>query len=555
MRAFLPFSLFMSALLSAAPAGAAEPAPRILFDHATQYQTPLPDFSYAGYGFGQTPLPDSSGVVVNVAQFGAVPDDENDDSAGVLAALAEANKVKGPVVLRFPAGRFIISEVLLIERSDFVLEGAGQGPSGTELYFPRPLKMVDRSNRLDALRKYLRANDKRQVEPARNIDEPFSEYSWSGGFIWTKSPNVPADLEYATESGSKKTVTALAGIAGTQHLTMADGSDLKPGDVVTIQWFPRDGRSSALMRSIYGNKTIEIGSRLWENPGRAIVKQTTRIIDIDAGRIRIADKLLHDVGADMPAEIAPWQGLREVGIRDVALVFPQGSSFGHHLEQGWNGICLTDVFNGWVDSVRISNADSGVLTYNSASLTIRNIRTDGARIAHYSVHVGSVHNVLVSELQVFNKVIHSLSFNTLSTRSVIQRATVWQDPVLDQHAGGNHQNLFDDLKLFIVPRRVGDVPTYALWDGSGAAYWQPGHGRFNTHWNFRVNVLSGASPGERVALTGLDEGPDARVVGISGNREFSVDYRPKPYVEMINSAVGAAPSLYDWQLARRLDLD
>ena len=77
-----------------------------------------------------------------------------------------------------------------------------------------------------------------------------------------------------------------------------------------------------------------------------------------------------------------------------------------------------------------------------------------------------------------------------------------------------------------------------------------------------AQTLSDARPtavnlswGVKRALTRLDEGPDARVVGISGNREFSVDYRPKPYVEMINSAVGAAPSLYDWQLARRLDLD
>lgn len=555
MRAFLPISLLMCALVPAIPARTAEQAPRILFDAATRQQIPLPDFSYAGYGFGETPLPQSTGVVVDVGRFGATADDEKDDSVAVMAAMAEANKVKGPVVLRFPEGRFVLSEVLLIQRSDFVVEGAGRGKGGTELYFPRPLRMVDKSNRLDALRQYLRANDKRQVERARNIDEPFSEYSWSGGFIWSKSPDVPADLEYAAASGKEQTVPAVSGTAGTRYLSVADGSSLKRGDVVTIQWYPRQGRSSALLRSLYGEEITEIGSRLWENPARAIVKQTTRIMAIEAGRIQIGDTLLHDIGKDMPAEIARWQGLREVGIRDIALIFPEGPSFGHHLEEGWNGICLTDVFNGWVESVRISNADSGILTYNSASLTIRDIQTEGDRTAHYSVHVGSVHNVLVSELQVLNKVIHSLSFNTLSTRSVFQRATVWKDPVLDQHAGANHQNLFDELKLYIVPRRLDGVPTYALWDGSGAAYWQPGHGRFNTHWNLRMNVLSGASAAERVVLTGLEEGPDARIVGISGNREFSVDYRPRPYIEMLNAAVGAAPSLYDWQLAQRRNQD
>ncbi|MEO5628950.1 MAG: glycosyl hydrolase family 28-related protein [Thermomonas sp.] len=554
MRYCLAFALtcLLASLGPAAPSWAAGPQPKILFDPVVSRDVRLPDFSYAGYGFGEVALPKSSGTVIDVTRFGAVADDGRDDSAAVLAALAKANEVKGPVVLRFPAGRFILSEVLLIERSHLVMEGAGQGAGGTELHFPRPLRMVDKSNRLASLRAYLKDNDKRQVEPAHNINEPFSPYSWSGGFIWSKSPKMPADTEYATANSSDDAMQAMLGVADAQELTVREGAGIRVGDVITIRWYSRDGRASALLRSIYGDQTTEIGSRLWESPERAIVKQTTRVTRVDAGRIRIADKLLHDIGADMPADIVQWQGLTEIGIRDLALSFPAGTSFGHHLEEGWNGICLTDVFNGWVSSVRISNADSGILIYNSASLTIRNITTEGERRAHYSVHVGSAHNVLVSELQVFNSVVHSLSFNTLSTRSVFQRASVFKDPVLDQHAGGNHQNLYDDLRLYInaSPSKAG--PTYALWDGSGATYWQPGHGRFNTHWNIQVIVISGASTVETVTLNGLDEGPDARVVGISGNRDFRVDYRPVPYVEMVNSYPRDVPSLYDWQLSRRL---
>ena len=537
----------------AAPARAAGLQPKILFDPVVSRDVRLPDFSYAGYGFGEVPLPQSRGAVVEVTRFGAVADDGLDDSAAVLAALAEANEVKGPVVLRFPAGKFILSEVLLIERSHLVVEGAGQGAGGTELYFPRPLRMADKSTRLASLRAYLKDNDKRQVEPKNNINEAFSPYSWSGGFIWSKSPDMPADTEYATSSSSDDATPALSGVADGKELAVRGGSNLKSGDVITIRWYSRDGRASALLRSIYGSGSTEIGSRLWESPARAIVKQTTKVTSVEAGRVRIADNLLHDIGADMPADIVEWRGLTEIGIRDLTLAFPAGTSFGHHLEEGWNGICLTDVFNGWVSSVRITNADSGILIYNSASLTIRDVTTEGERKAHYSVHVGSAHNVLVSELQVFNSVVHSLSFNTLSTRSVFQRAAIFKDPVLDQHAGANHQNLFDDIRVHIEAAASPRGPSYPLWNGSGAAYWQPGHGRFNTHWNIRVNVLSGASTRETVTLTGLDEGPDARVVGISGNREFLVDYRPSPYLEMVNTSSRGVPSLYDWQLARRLN--
>ncbi|MGO4262867.1 hypothetical protein [Lysobacter sp. TAB13] len=538
--------------LAAASAAAGDRAPKILFDPAVARATLLPDFSYAGYGFGALPLPTRMGKTIDVGDYGARPDDEIDDSKAVLKALDAAHQVKGPVTLRFGAGRYVLSEVLMIRRSHIAIEGAGQGAGGTQLYFTRPLRMVDKSDRLDGLREYLRANNKRQIDRDENIDERFSEYSWSGGFIWTEAPGASSRLEPDENSAAPDAVAAISGQAGEQDVAIASGAKLAPGDVISLRWYSRQGKASALLHELYGADISKVGSRHFEDPNRAVVVQTTQVLSARDGGIRIADPLMHPIGADLPADIAPWHGLQEIGVRDLAIVFPEGQSFGHHLEEGWNGIFLHDVFNGWVDSVRVANADSGIITYDSANLTLRNIRTDGNRIAHYGVQLGSVHNVLATQLQVLNHVRHSLSFNTQCTRSVFQRATVWDHPVLDQHAGANHQNLFDDVTLYIVPRKIDGVLSYPLWDGSGAPYWQPGHGRYNTDWNIRVLVQSGAAPGERVLLTGLDEGPDARVVGVSGNREYDIDYRPRPYAEMINAPVLEVPSLYDWQLARRL---
>jgi hypothetical protein len=67
----------------------------------------------------------------------------------------------------------------------------------------------------------------------------------------------------------------------------------------------------------------------------------------------------------------------------------------------------------------------------------------------------------------------------------------------------------------------------------------------------KVNVRSGAERDETVHLTGLAEGPDARIIGISGNRNFSLTYHPAPYTERINQGMTDIPSLYDYQLAKR----
>lgn len=529
--------------------GAAE-LPALLGDAAVRRAHPLPDFSYAGYAFGARELPAARGQLVDAAEFGVIADDGLDDSQALKRALAAAHAVDGPVIMRLPPGRIELSEVLFIERGHFVLEGHGSGAGGTELYMPRPLSMINHGQQLEELRSYLQREDKRQVEPQRNIDLPFSEYSWSGGFLWVQRPGS-RPYEYIEQHAKDPGSALESGRAFTHEVRLAEPGTFRQGDLVRVIWRPSQGKDSPLLQSLYGGMARDSGSRHWEDPQRQLVVQITRIESASGKRLTLADPLLHDIRSAQPATIEPWEGLQEVGIRDLALRFPPGVAFGHHLEAGFNGIYLNDVFNGWVRSVRIIDADSGILTYNSAATTLADIVTEGERRAHYAVHIGNVHGLLVTGLRISNPVVHSLSFNTRSTRSVFHDALLTREPVLDQHAGANHQNLFDQVVVRASARRDAQGPFYPLWDGSGAGYWQPGHGRYNTTWNLRFEIEGGAAPGETVRILGLDEGPDARVVGLHGNRPLAVDYRPAPYIEWTNRAIDAAPSLYRWQLAQR----
>lgn len=548
LTVLVAISNIASARPLAAPTGVA-----LLDDPILQCWHPLPDFSYAGYRHGTEPLPRLEGTVIDVRDHGAVADDNRDDSQAILKALAVANSIAGPVVIQLPPGRLIVSEVLPIERSDIVVRGYGKGTGGSEIYFPRPLKMVDRTNRLDELRKYLSHYDKRQVEADRNINLMFSEYSWTGGFFWVGSPGsrpaayLPA---YDRPSREQRISAAVSGVAGERVLRVKSTAGISSGDVVQVRWFNRGGPDGALLGQIYGETELEIGSHHWSFPDRPLVVQAVAIESISGNELTLSAPLLHDVGPGLEADVARWRHLKHVGIEDMALVFPANESFGHHLEQGYNGVYLTGVFDGWIRDVRIENADSGVLSYNSANVTISGVETGGTRRAHYSVHLGNVHNFLVTGLKVFNQVVHPLSVNTQSTRSVFHRSEVFVDPVIDQHAGSNHQNLFDALTLHITAIPSPDGPRYDLWQGSGARYWEPGHGRYNTSWNLRVIVQGGAHAEESVTLAGTAEGPDARVVGLWGNRQFQLDYRPSPYQELVN-ATPSVTSLYEHQLARR----
>lgn len=541
------------------------PMPAILFDKALIAEQPLPDYSYAGYGFGVAAIPTDPGTIINVTDYGVVPDDNKDDAKAMLKALAAANTINGRVTLRFPKGRIQIGEIIPIERSELVLEGAGEDMVGTELYFPRPLKIVDKSSRQNKLRDYIKRENKYQQEPDQNIDFLFSEYSWSGGFILI-GPKEKSPVSYDSGQDKRDPVLtpALSGKQFQRRLQVTNPKALKVGQVVQIQWFSGDGPNSMILKSLYGDLTqwndaqtdksleLKIGSHHWTSPNRPVVVQSTRIMAIRGDIITLGDPLLHDVSAKQPADVADWEHLTNVGVQNMRLTFPYSPWYGHHLEQGFNGIYITGLFDGWAKNLTIKNADSGILTDNAASLTISNITTTGEHKAHYSVHVGAVHNVLVQNLRVENPVVHPVSVNTRSSRSVYQRAVVLRDAGIDQHSGSNHQNLFDQLTLNIKPKKGANGRwTYRLWEGGGAPYWKPGHGLMNTHWNIRLNIVAGPAEGETVDIVSGLEGPGARIVSLYGNRPLEVSYTPTAYIEGTNDSATGTPSLYDYQLAQR----
>ncbi len=541
------------------PVAAEPPNTPAILGHANETdrklnQEYLPDFSFAGFQFGEQPLGlhhQVSPTIFDVTEFGARGDDALDDSAGISKAVAAAHAQKGPVVVQFPPGRFILSDIIYIERSDFVMRGAGSG--ATQLYFPRPLMYSPDPPALQELREYLVKMNKRQREKHNNLDLPFSQYAWSGGFIWTRVPGERVKAYLDEYHQPQKAITrAVQGTRGSRQLQVKDTSELKAGDVVRINWYNKAGENGPLVNAIYQGAEVTVGSHHWTLPEQPLVSQQVVISAINGKTITIKDTLLHDIGAE-GAEVASWPHLSNVGIEHLSLQFPDAPRIAHHVEQGFNGIYLTRLFNGWVRDINIHNADSGILTEEVANVTIADVTTTGTNIAHYSVAMGDTHNVLVKNLQVFNTVVHPLSFNTFSTRSVYTHSEVFTAPVLDQHSGANHQNLFDDIRVHVslddAQRKQRRFP---LFKGGGASYWKPTHGAFSTFWNISVQLDNGFDSQVPITLYGVNDGPEARLVGVHGNAPLAIEYGPDAYVEGVNHFYSSVPSLYEYQLRARL---
>ncbi|WP_418263717.1 right-handed parallel beta-helix repeat-containing protein [Flavobacterium faecale] len=514
-------------------------------------ETYIPDFSYAGYHNGEKPLPTPKSTIVYATDFGVIANDPIDDSKALLKALEKAKTIPGNVVLELPAGRIILSSILYIERSNFILRGAGSDEKGTEIFCPRPMMYLKDPESLTELREYLVTFDKRQREKENNIDLPFSQYAWSGGMIWTQVPGerVKSYLEkYDPEINVLTKV--ISGKRGETTITVTDTKNLKVGDVVELELFNKEGQNGEIITALYNNSDLKPGSHHWQFPTLPLVRQQAEIVKFTKNIVTIKDPLMIDIKPVYEAQLVEWKHLAEVGIENLKITFPDAPRVAHHVEPGYNAIFLTRIFNSWVNNVVIHNADSGILTEEIANTTVQNITTTGNNLAHYTVALGGVHNVLIKNLKVYNDAVHPMSFNTFSTKNVYQYCTVFKNPILDQHSGLNHQNLFDATTVYIKPKADNSYP---IFGGGGADYWKPSHAAFSTFWNLNVQVEN-ASKSLSILLNGLKDGPFATVVGVHGNATFEVSYEPNSYKQLINQKPATIPSLYDYQLKKRLKL-
>lgn len=506
----------------------------------------LPDFSYAGYQWGEEAIPELQATLF-ATDFGVVPNDSLDDTDALKAAFTEAHKQTGPVVLALPAGRLIISDILYIERSDFVLQGAGSSVDGTILYFPKPLNTLETPADMVELEEYLNVNNKRQREPERGLDTLYSLYAWSGAYIWVRVPGEAAKTYLPKYRSPEKVLAKIeSGIRGNHTITVGNPELLTIGEIVRINWYNKTGENSSLINHLYDGQDVMVGSRHWESPDMPIIKQEVTIISMNGTTITLKEPLMHDLRPEWEPTLTAWNHLEEIGVEHLRFEFAYEPYFAHHVEAGYNGIYYTNVAHSWVRDVSFHNGDSGFLSDVSSNVTVEDVEVTGRKY-HYAVHFGDVYSMLAKNIRVNCDVAHSLSFNTGARNCVFTQSLVTVKPSLDQHSGANHQNLFDDIRL------VEKDSTRTFFYMGGDGYWAPTHGAFSTFWNIQVDFKFAEPQQLPLQLKGVTNGPSARLIGITANYPIEINYGPAAYMEGINVPNIAIPSLYEYQLKQRIN--
>jgi hypothetical protein len=455
----------------------------------------LLDYGFAGYRTGSEPIPSVAGPLLNVADFGARPDDGGDDTPAFLRAL----DASAGGVVQVPPGRFELAERLEIRKSGLVLRGAGR--DRTTLYFPRSLGEVYG----------LTFNSAGQ-----------SNWSFSGGFLTVQGSVGGSSIARVTAPAAR----------GQRTLQVSTTAGLSPGQWVRL--LQTDAGGSLLKAYHAGHYDGDVG----EDVGRQVFRFLTRIESVAAGSITLERPLPLEVEPVWTPELrALSPSVREVGIEDLTIEFVGTRYPGHFKETGYNAIYMNGVVDSWVRNVAILNSDYGVNVNGSFFCTVADVVLAttfdrGPLVGHHALTSAGGADHLFTRFDVRSTFIHDLSIDNYTLGSV------WADGRgvdmnLDHHGRGNYGTLWTKLDL--------GAGTRPFASGGTAPLRMPHSGARTTFWN--------VTAARDIGLPRSDFGPLLSFVATRGAeaRSAPADW----FVEPLAASALCQDDLHAAMLARR----
>ena len=400
----------------------------------------LPDFSFAGYHCGETPIP-TVPVVANVRTLGAKGDGVTDDTQAFLSALASAKH--GAVFV--PPGRYCITQILEINRPGVVLRGAG--PDKTVLFFPKTL------------------NDIKPDWGKTTGGQRTSNYSWSGGFVWFKG-----------WLGQKKLTDIVApSVRGDSAVTVSSAEGLQPGQRITIS--ETDDPDNSLATELYSGEPGKTQKLL----GRTKATLVCKITRIEGARVFFDRPLRCTIEPKWKPEIQSYRPtVTESGIEDLAFEFPNTPYQGHFTELGRNAIAFSGVADCWARNIRILNSDSGIHA-GGYFCTIQRVVLQSHRkpdklhsTGHHGISLNGQDNLL-TDFDFQTEFIHDLTVDGGAAGNVSANGK-GVDLCFDHHKRACYENLFTDIDV--------GAGSHVWRHGGGDALGNPCAAR-GTFWNLR----------------------------------------------------------------------
>jgi len=434
----------------------------------------LPDFSRAGYHMGNEPLPDIGGEIFDVTSqpFGAVPDDGNDDTTAIQAAIDAASAAGGGVVF-LPKGRYEVHKspehgFLTISHGNVIIRGQNKpGVAPLDAMADAPAKESDPSETI------LHFGSPGRADRIHRLGTVPAEKE---GRHWTTIAVM------GSESTGELTRYTKTLTRGEKEVEVMDSSALSPGQSVIIEFDdPKIDPENP------GPEKVDIAAQL-THPLKLVKNQTDTFgkvsakiswivkVDkvLDRKRILLSEPARFDQFLRYAPRILSFNGIKEVGIENLTIESSWKGGYRHHKpytkadgkiirtakEQDylWGGIWFSAVSDGWVKNVIFRNLTQGIIFSRSAHMTARDLTFQGLD-GHAGVTIAQSHGILVESADFFARLVHPVSLKNFASGNVITDCETHYDgrdsnnstdAVIDFHGLFPYENLFENMRGFYI---------------------------------------------------------------------------------------------------------
>ncbi|WP_111706828.1 glycosyl hydrolase family 28-related protein [Lutibacter citreus] len=419
----------------------------------------LPDYSYAGYAYGEKSIPTVKGKIYNVTDFGAIPNDDIDDTKAINSTIENAGENGGGIVF-FPQGKFLVNmdttktEIIKINYSNIVLRGSGSKKNGTVIYSGSSTHQAeDNSPWLSPF----------AVHPGLNLHGTSSFF------------NV---IELKVFSEIRQDVKA-----GTSILEVNSTKELNAGDIILIALRNTTDKGN-LMNDLMQPLEFEEFQKSYTEAGvqRAASFQWPVEIDkiIDETHIKLKQPARRDLLVKYKPTISKMPMLKNIGIEHFKFESAWTGNYKHHgnreMDYGWGAINFHRVSHGWIRDIHIDNYTQTTHLVNSRNVTIEDIKITG-KTGHYSPKMYHSSDNLVQNITVENEVTHGPGLEGCSFGNVYRNISFKYPTPIDLHGMADKgfcppmYNLYENI--INVSRIAGGAAPQNI----------PHSGEYNTYWN------------------------------------------------------------------------
>lgn len=487
----------------------------------------LPDFSYAGYMHGEVAPPDveTSGYqLINVCDFGAVPNDGQSDRQAFIDAIASIKGVQKTVgnvkpgtnggaasqtirllnnkpsnaIIYFPEGEFIlqdeseVNQTIDITMSNLVIKGAGREQT------------------------IIRMDSKNKLTNGRDM--------WTSPcMIQLKHYSGPSDLCDVTGNADK----------GSHEVAVSSTTGIRAGDWVCLSLL--NNNPDLVAEEVAPHPASDLNTAIV-----SIAQEGVEVIDyhqvaaVGNNKLTFAEPIMRKVEAKYGWKIKKYPHYENIGVEDLTFQGKAEEKFQHHepstgagtsFDGDYKLIDFTRLTNSWMRRVNFVSVSEALSITSSANVSAYDIKISGNR-GHSAVRSASSSRVFIGkvtdqsdgyripkagQLAEFMKgagQYHGCGVSKPSMGVVIWNVRWGEDGCYEAHASQPRATLIDRCTGAFIPSRQGgseyEVPNHLgdliIWNmnATRAGYESEWGNRFvfwdkNSKWCKAVYPLSSAS--------------------------------------------------------------